>query len=164
MVDRMGAKSGLSTVIDKKNDAFLGQNIKGMMMTLIAHWNAEMDEARSETEFADVRPADIRVFAQLRGRTVKLSDIHREMGFSRQAAQQAVERLVAHDMIAISADPTSGRDKLVSVTPKGQRWRTIAADQIRQIETEIGEVIGDSGKEALRKFLSELVNDHERQR
>lgn len=147
----------LSIVIDKRDNAFLGQNIKGMMMTLMARWNAQMDDARAQTEFAEVRPADIRVFAQLRGRTVKLSEIHREMGFSRQAAQQAIDRLVGHDMISVIYDPTSKRDKLVSITEKGQRWRTIAADQIRLIEAEIAEAIGEDAREILRGHLSRLV-------
>ena len=158
MVDRSTARGPLSTVIDKKDDTFLSQNIKGMMMTLIARWNAQMDNARAETEFASVRPADIRVFAQIRGRTVRLSDIHREMGFSRQAAQQAVDRLVGHDMIVVTDDPTSKRDKLVSITEKGQRWRSIAAEQIRHIETEIGYAVGDDAKEAMRDYLARLVD------
>ena len=153
----MSSKGVLSTVIDKKDDDFLGQNIKGMMMTLIAHWNAEMDDARAETEFAAVRPADIRVFAQLRGRTVKLSAIHREMGFSRQAAQQAVDRLVDHDMISVEPDPDSKRDKIVTITEKGQRWRTIAATQIRQIEGQIAESLGEEARERLRQTLIDLL-------
>ena len=36
-------------MIDKKADAFLEQNIKGMMMTLVARWNAQMDDARAAT-------------------------------------------------------------------------------------------------------------------
>lgn len=145
-------------MIDKKDDTFLGQNIKGMMMTLIAHWNAQMDDARAKTEFAAIRPADIQVFAQLRGRTVKLSVIHREMGFSRQAAQQAVDRLVNQDMITVAPLPGSKRDKIVSITNKGQRWRTIAASQIRQIEEQIANAIGENSKEALRQHLRELIN------
>lgn len=145
-------------MIDEQDNSFLGQNIKGMMMTLIARWNAQMDEARAGTEFASVRPADIRVFAQLRGRTVKLSVIHREMGFSRQAAQQAVDRLVGHEMIAVTPDPDSRRDKVVSITEKGQRWRAIAAAEIRTLEAEIGEAIGDDGKETLRRMLHDLVH------
>ncbi len=128
-------------------------------MTLISRWNAQMDDARADTEFADIRPADIRVFAQLRGRVVKLSQIHREMGFSRQAAQQAVERLLAHGMISVTSDPSSKRDKLVSITQKGQRWRAIAASQIRQIETEISETIGEGAKEALRSHLVRLIGE-----
>ena len=144
-------------MIDRKDDAFLEQNIKGMMMTLIARWNARMDDARAETEFVGIRPADMRVFGQLRGRTVRLSAIHREMGFSRQAAQQAVERLVSHQMIEIKPDANSKRDKLVCITEKGQRWRTIAARQIRQIEDEISETIGQDLKEDLRGALSALI-------
>ncbi|CUH53277.1 DNA-binding transcriptional regulator, MarR family [Shimia marina] len=144
-------------MIDKKDGAFLGQNIKGIMMTLIARWNGQMDAARANTEFADVRPADMRLFAQLRGRTVRLSEIHREMGFSRQAAQQAVERLIRHDMVAVAVDPNSKRDKIVSITAKGQRWRSIAAEQIRLIETEISETLGEAGKEELRRSLLSLA-------
>lgn len=146
-------------MIDEKDDAFLSQNIKGLMMTLIAHWNAQMDEARAKTEFAAVRPADIRVFAQLRGRRVKLSDIHREMGFSRQAAQQAVERLVQQDMIAVMPDPDSKRDKIVSITEKGQRWRAIAAAQIRTLEAQIADTLGAEDREALRQSLARLVSE-----
>ena len=158
MVDRCAAQRVLSTLIDKRDGTFLGQNIKGMMMPLVARWDADMGETRAGTEFATIRPADIRVFAQLRGRTVKLSDIHREMGFSRQAAQQAVERLAGHDMIAITPVPGRRRDKVVSITEKGQRWRKIAASQIRQIEDQIAATVGDNGKEALRHLLIELVN------
>lgn len=157
----MSSKDTLSTVIDKKDDDFLGQNIKGMMMTLIAHWNAQMDDARAETEFAAVRPADMRVFGQLRGRTVKLSMIHREMGFSRQAAQQAVDRLVKHDMIAVQPDPDSKRDKIVKITEKGQRWRSIAAMQIRLIEKHVAEVLGHGEREVLRKALKNLLSETE---
>ncbi len=148
----------MSTVIDKKDDDFLGQNIKGLMMTLLAQWNQQMDDARAETEFATVRPADIRVFAQLRGRTIKLSDIHREMGFSRQAAQQAVDRLVAQGMLSVDPVPGSKRDKVVSITDKGQRWRTIAAHQIRGIEEEIADVLGEDGREVMRQCLVELLS------
>ena len=110
-------------MVDKK-DEFLDTNIKGMMMTLIAHWNAQMDIAREGTEFADIRPSDIRVFAQLRGRSMNLSAIHREVGFSRQAAQQAVSRLVDHGLLIVELSPGNYRDKTVLITRKGQRWHT----------------------------------------
>lgn len=144
-------------MIDKRDSDFLDQNIKGLMMSLIARWNAQMDDARAGTEFADVRPSDIRVFAQLRGRSVKLSDIHREMGFSRQAAQQAVDRLSAHGMVEVAPVPGSKRDKTVTITDKGQRWRGIAANQIREFEAHCAEVIGVAGRDGLRAHLIALL-------
>lgn len=117
-----------------------------------------MDDARAETEFAAIRPADMRVFGQLRGRTVNLSAIHREMGFSRQAAQQAVDRLVSHGMIVVAPVTGSKRDKVVSITEKGQRWRAIASLQIRQIEEQIAIALGEDSKEVLRRHLLDLIN------
>ena len=127
------------------------------MMTLIAPWTTRMDDARNETEFAEVCPADIRVFAQLRGRTVKLSQMRREMDFSRQAAQQAVDRLIGHDISVASDDPGRQGDKIVSITEKGPRWQSFAARQIRHIETETGDVTGEDAKEALCEHLSDLI-------
>ena len=144
-------------MIDKKDDRFLSANIKGLMMTLLGRWNAEMDEGRANTEFADIRASDMRVFGQLRGRTVKLSMIHRELGFSRQAAQQAVDRLVAHGVLKVELAEGSKRDKLVSVTEKGQDLRALAARQIREIEETCAEAVGEEGKETLRWLLVELV-------
>lgn len=155
----MGSSDGLSTVIDKKDDRFLGTNLKGMMMTLLARWNQEMDEGRASTEFAEIRPSDMRVFGQLRGRTVKLSVIHRELGFSRQAAQQAVERLVEHGVVQVDLAPDSKRDKIVSITDKGQELRALAARQIREIEARCAAVVGEEDREALRRLLLRLIED-----
>lgn len=145
-------------MIEKADDTFLETNIKGMMMTLIAHWNDEMDQGREGTEFAGIRPSDMRVFGQLRGKPIKLSDLHRELGFSRQAAQQAVERLVEHGVLSVELASGSKRDKVVSITQKGQELRTLAARQIREIEAICADVIGDDAKETLRELLFHLIN------
>ncbi len=144
-------------MIDKKDDDFLGANIKGLMMTLLADWNRQMDQGRATTKFADIRPSDMRVFGQLRGRTVKLSQIHRELGFSRQAAQQAVDRLVQHGVLKVELASGSQRDKVVSVTKTGQQLRALAARQIREIEIRCAETIGEDDREALRQTLLRLV-------
>lgn len=144
-------------MIDKKDNNFLESNIKGLMMTLLGHWNAEMDEGRDSTEFAEIRPSDMRVFGQLRGRTVRLSEIHRELSFSRQAAQQAVERLVDHGVLRVELAPDSKRDKVVSITEKGQELRTLAARQIRQFESDCAQTIGVDGTETLRSHLLRLI-------
>jgi hypothetical protein len=42
------------------------------LMTLIGGWNARMDAAQAQTEFADIRASDMRVFGQLRGQDMRL--------------------------------------------------------------------------------------------
>lgn len=149
-------------MIDKKDDTFLETNIKGLMMTLLAHWNAKMDDGRANTEFAEIRQSDMRVFGQLRGKAVKLSDIHRQLGFSRQAAQQAVDRLIDHGVIQVEMAEGSKRDKVVSVTEKGQGLRKLAVKQIREFEAECAKAVGEEGKEALRRLLIKLIDDTRR--
>ncbi len=147
----------MSTMIDKEDDAFLKQNIKGLMMSVLGEWNQKMDEGRAKTEFADIRPADMRVFGQIRGRKIKLSQIHKELGVSRQAAQQAVDRLISHDMLRLELAEGSKRDKVVSITEKGQKWRSHAAEQIRDIEEECKQRLGAENAEMLREILLKLL-------
>lgn len=143
-------------MIDKKDDRFLADNIKGLMMTVLGRWNAQMDQGRQATVFAAIRESDMRVFGQLRGRTLKLSALHRELGMSRQAAQQAVARLVEHGVLQVTLAEDSKRDKVVSVTDKGQELRGLAARQIRQLETQCVEAIGAENTEVLRDLLKQL--------
>ncbi len=143
-------------MIDKKDDRFLADNIKGLMMTVLGRWNAEMDRGRQATAFAAIRDSDMRVFGQLRGRRLKLSALHRELGMSRQAAQQAVARLVDHGVLQVTLAEGSKRDKVVSVTDKGQELRSLAARQIRDIEAQCIEAIGSDNTEVLRDLLKRL--------
>lgn len=145
-------------MIDKKDDRFLADNIKGLMMTVLGRWNAQMDQGRQATEFAAIRESDMRVFGQLRGRTLKLSAFHRELGMSRQAAQQAVARLVEHGVLQVTLAEGSKRDKVVSVTDKGQELRSLAARQIRDIEAQCVQAIGADSTEVLRDLLKQLGN------
>jgi DNA-binding MarR family transcriptional regulator len=156
MIDEMVSEGDLSTVIDEKDNVFLEKNIKGMMMSLIAIWNERMDRARADTEFSDIRSSDMKVFGQLRGRTLKLSRVHHEMGFSRQAGKQAIDRLVDQGMVAVIPDPQSKRDKLIQITEKGHRWRAIAAAQIRSIEADCKTHLGADETERMRESLFKL--------
>ncbi len=64
---------------------------------------------------------------------------------------------MAQGMLTVELDPASKRDKRMSITAKGQRWRAIAAAQIRMIETDIAQVIGEDDREALRGGLTALI-------
>ena len=123
------------------------------MMDLVARWNREMDQAQSSTDFSTVRPSDMRVFGHMRGRPTLLSDFHGALGISRQAAQQSVQRLVEHGVVRVDPAPDSRRDKIVSVTGKGELLRGFAASQIRRIEQSCKEQIGADGLESLRRLL-----------
>lgn len=146
----------MSTVVDELDNNFLRHNVKGLMMDVLARWNREMDQGQSFTEFSAIRPSDQRVFGHMRGRPTLLSDFHGALGMSRQAAQQSVQRLIEHGVVRVDPAPDSRRDKIVSVTEKGQSLRSFAARQIRQIEQNCEERIGADGLETLRQLLLSL--------
>ena len=143
-------------MIDKKDDDFLADNVKGLMMDAVARWNRRIDRAQRQSEFASVRPADQRVFAHMRGRPTKLSDFHVALSISRQAAYQSIARLVDQGLVRLEPAPGSERDKLVCVTEKGQRLRTFAAQQIREIEALCAAALGEEGLKELRRLLKRL--------
>lgn len=143
-------------MVDKRDDAFLSDNIKGLMMDLVSRWNRAMDAAQQHTEFSSVRPGDQRLFGYMRGRTTRMSEFHTGLGISRQAAHQSVARLQAGGLVEVRPTPDSARDKSVYITEKGQRLRSFAAQQIREIEGECASVLGDDGLEALRQLLKRL--------
>lgn len=99
------------------------------------------------------------VFGQLHRRTLKLSALHRQLGISRQA----VNRLVGHGVLRVDLAPDSKRDKIVSVTDKGQVLRTLATLQIHEIETSRAEIIGEGDTEVLRNLLVRRVNPESRE-
>ena len=140
-------------MVDNIDDEFLERNVKGLMMDLVARWNGEMDHAQSRTEFSMIRPSDMRVFAHMRGRPTLLSEIHGALDMSRQAAQQSVQRLIAHGVVCVDSAPNSRRDKIVSVTEKGQALRRFAAGQLRKIERRCEECVGADGLNNLRQLL-----------
>ncbi len=143
-------------MIDKSDNDFLGHNVKGLMMDLVAQWNREMDQAQSLTEFSGIRPSDMRIFGHMRGRPTLLSDVHGALGISRQAAQQSVQRLLEHGVVRVDSAPDSRRDKIVTVTEKGQTLRSFAAEQIRRIELSCRARIGEDGLRHLRQLLMSL--------
>ncbi|MEM7302431.1 MAG: MarR family winged helix-turn-helix transcriptional regulator [Pseudomonadota bacterium] len=126
------------------------------MMDVLGRWNAEMDERQSKTPFAAIRPADQRLFGQLRGRPVPMIALHKQLGITRQAAHNSILRLVEHGVVDIVSSPDNRKNKIVVVTEKGQQLRKLAAQSIQEIEADCAKRIGPERLELLRDILEEL--------
>ena len=72
------------------------------------------------------------------------------------------KRLVERDLLKVEMVDGNKRDKMVSITEKGQELRTLAAQQIREIENSCAEIIGEDGKETLRALLSQLLKANDK--
>lgn len=135
---------------------FLDQNLKGLMMDLLGRWNREMDQRQTDSQFADIRPGDQRLFGQLRGRPTPMIALHKQLGITRQAAHNSILRLVDHGVVEIVDSAENKKSKIVIVTEKGQQLRALAAESISIIEKSCMERIGKDQLETLKQLLISL--------
>ncbi len=142
-------------MVDESYEHFLHQNIKGLMQSCMTLLNAEQKMWVENSEFNGMREGDLRVFGQLRGRGLTISELAREMGISRQGAQQAIQRLQSEDMVILQ-EMKGHQGKRIQITEKGERYRQRVAKHLMEQERQLGESLGKEMIEQLRSQLSLL--------
>lgn len=143
-------------MIEKTTDKFLDSNIKGLMMSCITLFNEAQIQWRSSTDFQALNDGDMRYFAQLRGRSITISELAREMGTTRQGAHQAIQRLRAEGMVCLEGGVSGCKGKLITITDKGQRFRSEVALHLKHQEQKLRDVLGEERVETLRDILQEI--------
>lgn len=96
-------------------------------------------------------PAQSLVFAHLVPAGIAPATLARQLGTSRQAAQDLVAGLARHGLLELVADPTRHRGRLVTLTPTG---RVLARDA-QVILSHLEKGLGLERVTALRVLLSE---------
>jgi DNA-binding MarR family transcriptional regulator len=142
-------------MIDADYQDFLKDNIKGLMQSCVTLLNERQKNWIENSEFQGIREGDLRIFGQLRGRTLTISELAREMRMSRQGAQQAIQRLQTEVMIELQ-DTKGSQGKRICITEKGERYRQNVATHLISQETELGECLGQENIEQLRTQLTLL--------
>jgi DNA-binding MarR family transcriptional regulator len=132
-------------------------NIRTMLYYLGVALDERLSHYRKGTVYETVRPSDVRVFVRATRKKQTISELSRELGVSRQAVQSSVQRLQKLQVLDLEAPPGNKRDKLVTVTAKGQHARNTAQTQIKKFEDEFTSVIGAEGLEAFRKNLIAIL-------
>ena len=139
-------------MIDDKDNKFLSTNVKGMLQDTL-DWMNERNTKLLDQGGVVGTPAEIKLFASLRGRQRSISDLARVIGISRQAVHNTVHKLIDKGLVELIPAPDNDRDKLVAVTQLGQETRKVAAKNLRQIEAEFESRIGKRKLEQLRAIL-----------
>lgn len=82
------------------------------------------------------------------------AEIARRLQVSKQAVQQALKAMVEKGMVTIEPDPSSGRQRLVRVTARGEAMRDIARSGLQALQAELAARIGAERVEALHEALN----------
>ena len=86
-------------------------------------------------------------------------DIARALGVSRQAINQATKALIERGLIALDADPSDGRRKVLTFPPSGEAIGRDAVEIIRGMERELERRLGKRRLDALRTAVKEGWGD-----
>ena len=133
-------------------------NIRTLIYYLGLAIDARLSAARRGTPYEHVRPSDVRLFVTAGRKLRTISEIARELGITRQAAQMGVQRLLKLKVVELRAGPDNKRDKLVHITPKGQLARNSAGLQVEKLEAEFAAIIGVDGVATFRENLMALLS------
>jgi DNA-binding MarR family transcriptional regulator len=93
------------------------------------------------------------VFAHLDRDGTRPIELARRIGVTRQAVHQTVQELVELGFVELAPDPTSGRAKLVVLTPRGKRLVADSRAIFRELEETLARQIGRRRVTDLRRAL-----------
>lgn len=120
-------------------------------------YQVQLDTAMAEAGFGERRFPDGRVLrfcSEPSGSTI--SAIGRELGITRQGASKVVAHLRERDYLSVSDSPTSGREKSVTLTPRGVEYLEAQREASRAIETRLRSELGEAVFSSLFILLDAL--------
>ncbi len=85
-----------------------------------------------------------------------ISAIGRELGITRQGASKVVGHLRDRGYLSVADSATSGREKSVTLTPRGAEYLAAQRKAVRGIERRLRSELGDGGFDALHSLLEAL--------
>jgi DNA-binding MarR family transcriptional regulator len=122
-------------------------------------YQRRLDAAMESAGFGDRGFPDGRVLRMCRDAATTTAHIGRELGMTRQGAGKIVNGLRDRGFVTLEPSSTSGREKIVTVTPKAREYLTAQRDAARRIERQLRRELGPDGFADLYRLLEALGAD-----
>ncbi len=110
--------------------------------------------------FDDQRPSDDAAFAHIPPEGIRLTELARRAGVTKQAMAEVVASLESRGYLERSLDPSDGRAKLIRFSERGWASVAVALDALQEIEGELVEDLGRPRVAGLRSTLSTILDRH----
>jgi len=107
--------------------------------------------------FDDQRPSDDAAFAHIPPEGIRLTDLARRAGVTKQAMAEVVDSLEARRYVERRPDPTDGRAKLIVFSARGRAAVSTAVDAMDDIERQVSERLGERRVDTLRRTLELML-------
>jgi DNA-binding MarR family transcriptional regulator len=112
--------------------------------------------ALAEAGFADITPAQGRVFANIGREGTRLTELAARAQVSKQNASVLVDQLERAGYVRRVPDPADGRARLVQVAERGAASVPVVRATIAEVEAEWTASLGEQGMNDLRSLLARL--------
>ncbi len=133
----------------------LSNNLKSLLLQRFEWFESHQLETMNRSGIQQLTLAQGRIFAQLRGKDLSISDLAKRLGVSRQAAQKTVAGLVEMGLLELRESEGNMSVKIVHITDAGHRFRTEIGRAIAKIEAQVAEKIGKEGLAQLKHLLTQ---------
>jgi DNA-binding MarR family transcriptional regulator len=116
-----------------------------------------LSRVRAQAGGGGFRMAHTLLLPHLELEGIRLTELARRIGVTKQAASQLVDELVEMGVLDRVPDPADGRAKLIVFTEAGQRGLMTGLDALAGIEREVAERLGGEAVSDLRAGLAALL-------
>lgn len=121
-------------------------------------YQRRLDDAMAAAGFDDRRFPDGRVLRMCRDSdSTTIADIGRRLAVSRQAASKIVASLRDRGYVSVDASATSGREKVVRLTPRALEYLAAHRRAARRIERKLLAEVGDADFDSAERVLAALA-------
>jgi DNA-binding MarR family transcriptional regulator len=91
---------------------------------------------------------------------ITISEISQRLGITRQGASKTVGRLRDRGYLAVTPSPTSGREKIVTLSTRALEYLTQQHRASKVVEAQLRGQLGDKGFEQFTTALGQLADGH----
>jgi len=91
---------------------------------------------------------------------ITISEISQRLGITRQGASKIVGRLRDRGYLAVTPSPTSGREKIVTLSTRALEYLTQQHRARKVVEAQLRDQLGDKGFEQFTTALGQLADGH----
>lgn len=106
-----------------------------------------------EQGWPDLSHSQSMVMAYLGSDGIRISELARRLGVSRQAAQKSVKELERLKLVITEVDPTNSSAKTVVLTTQGKANVAAALNAFSEIEKQLSRRMGSSDLASMRRTL-----------
>lgn len=117
---------------------------------------ARVFEGLAAAGYADITPAQARVFQRIADSGSRLTDLAAQAGITKQSAGFLVDQLERAGYVERVADPEDGRARLVRIAERGARCVAASRTIVDRVEAEWTAHLGEQRMAQLRGTLADL--------